>query len=791
MQFIYQPLTWGFLLVGVPILIHLINMLRHRRQRWAAMDFLLESYRRNRRWVLLKQWLLLAARMLAMFLLVLLLASWLTGSQWMSWVGGNTTHHYVLLDDSLSMGEVDQNQTAYDRGLQALSGLMRAISARPGQHQVTLLRWSRAHLALKNSGEQARLDAAADLMGQSVPPNPESLLERIQITQPSSLAVSPSESLELVAPLVAENTGQNAELYVVSDLRRNEFAEAESLRNQLQAISQNVDKIHVIDCGQSSGRNLSVVSVEPELEVWAAGVPLIVRFQVRNRSSVPAKNVVVGIRAVSYGEGLAKPQVEREYSGDVVDLPSVVIEQIAPGETVTRQIQVLFGVPGDHVVEVRIDDDALPADNLRWCSIEIEAASKVLLIDGDVEQSNAFYLQNVVSPGPRLATGIQAESKDASYLRDVPVEVLRAYDVVALLDVPRLDPQAITSLEAFCRDGGGIFQICGANTNLEFANDSLFRDGEGFFPGKLERIVQLDEGVEESETAVTARPHPVLAPLLMMENSPFSLLSIRRMLELNVPEGASVDLVASGPEGMPLFVDNAFGQGRVLTLLTGLTPEWSNWAQDPTFVVLTLRALGYLGSFRRPATSAAAGEPIEMVMVGQSMLPEAEVLLPAMADGVRVRLQRPIEVSADETASSLKLAIDLEGEDRDLTASLLRPGVYETWMVNALGEAAVKNHARNVPAAEGDLDRVSYSELKQNLRGVPIEIDTAEAISGLSTSSPDAIHSTLLIVLLLGLLMLEQVLAYSASYHATPTATHVSHATAGHATQGRGAKQWG
>ena len=40
MQFLFQPLTWGFLLVAVPILIHLINLLRHRKQKWAAMDFL-------------------------------------------------------------------------------------------------------------------------------------------------------------------------------------------------------------------------------------------------------------------------------------------------------------------------------------------------------------------------------------------------------------------------------------------------------------------------------------------------------------------------------------------------------------------------------------------------------------------------------------------------------------------------------------------------------------------------------------------------------------------------------
>ena len=62
MQFIYQPLTWGFFLVLVPLLIHLINLMRHRRVQWAAMEFLLQSYRKHRKWVWLKQLLLLLAR---------------------------------------------------------------------------------------------------------------------------------------------------------------------------------------------------------------------------------------------------------------------------------------------------------------------------------------------------------------------------------------------------------------------------------------------------------------------------------------------------------------------------------------------------------------------------------------------------------------------------------------------------------------------------------------------------------------------------------------------------------
>ena len=51
-MFLYPALTAGFLFVAVPLLVHLINMLRHRRQRWAAMDFLMAAYRKQRNWIL-------------------------------------------------------------------------------------------------------------------------------------------------------------------------------------------------------------------------------------------------------------------------------------------------------------------------------------------------------------------------------------------------------------------------------------------------------------------------------------------------------------------------------------------------------------------------------------------------------------------------------------------------------------------------------------------------------------------------------------------------------------------
>ena len=159
----------------------------------------------------------------------------------------------------------------------------------------------------------------------------------------------------------------------------------------------------------------------------------------------------------------------------------MVIESIEPGQTVTRQFQAVFSTAGQHVVEASIPEDALKADNKRWCVINIQRSQRVLLVDGDVRQTNSFFLESVIQPGERLNTGLTFDRVDASYLRDVSPEELATMDVVALLDVPRLDASAVDKLISYADAGGGVLMVLGENTNLTFANESLYRDGRACF----------------------------------------------------------------------------------------------------------------------------------------------------------------------------------------------------------------------------------------------------------------------------------------------------------------------
>src|SRR3954463_833261 len=104
MEFIHPwYMAAGGALISSPILIHLINRMRFKRIRWAAMEFLLKSQKRNRRRLIIEQMILLLLRVLLVLLAGTLLARFLWDA--LAFARPQNTLHVVVLDDTPSMGD--------------------------------------------------------------------------------------------------------------------------------------------------------------------------------------------------------------------------------------------------------------------------------------------------------------------------------------------------------------------------------------------------------------------------------------------------------------------------------------------------------------------------------------------------------------------------------------------------------------------------------------------------------------------------------------------------------------
>ncbi|MCH5373162.1 MAG: BatA domain-containing protein, partial [Planctomycetes bacterium] len=141
MNFLPSFVAWPFAAAGLiaatgPIVIHLLNRRRHRTVHWAAMEFLREAFKRNRRILQIRDLLLLLLRTLAVLLIGLALARPFFSAGNEAFDGSQPLHAVLIVDNSLSMGFESLGGTSLDRAKQRAR---RFIGRLPTDSRVTVI----------------------------------------------------------------------------------------------------------------------------------------------------------------------------------------------------------------------------------------------------------------------------------------------------------------------------------------------------------------------------------------------------------------------------------------------------------------------------------------------------------------------------------------------------------------------------------------------------------------------------------------------------------------------------
>jgi hypothetical protein len=723
--FVHPALLWGLLLAGVPVLIHLINMMRHRRVQWAAMEFLLASQKKNRTWILLKQLLLLLARVTVVAVLVLVVAQPMLRGQWGTIFGGIKTHHLVLLDDSYSMSDrwADTSAFAEAKAVVQRIGVEAARQVQP--QRFTLLRFSQAG--------RVALGTQPDLLSESVshdfPDRLQRILDRLKVSQ---TAAGAHAALEAIGQLVGDGDGEHRIVYLISDFRAREWNDPRDIRNHLLRMNDTGAELHLVNCVDATHPNLAITNLAPGPGTQAAGVPLFMEVTVENFGNAPLKEVPVLLAA------------------DDQARPALTIPEIPPRKAVKERFSVHFPTAGQHVIAARLESDVVAADNFRWCALDFPASLPVLLIDGDPEAIDARYLSAALSPGGPVATGITPRIEKPRYLSLNPLDPFHA---IYLLNVERLDQSAIDALEKYAAAGGGVGVFLGPQSQAKFVDDALYRGGKGFFPVPLSSQAELLVDRLQKTPDLDVTEHPIFAVLAGKRNSFLSTVLVNRYFAVpkdwRAEADAKVQVIARLRTGEPLAVERQFGDGRVVAFLTTAAPTWNTWARNnPSFVVAMLEMQAYL-SRRSAEAPHPVGAPLTLKLDPTKYDPPVRFSFPE-TDGP------PVSTSA------------ARGANGTLTATLTAPdvsGVYQARLSRKDGVEEVRRVAINVEPEEGDLKTIEGSRLASRLEGVAYKFEQAAMFQYSTDEVAGTNLSESLFYLLLLLLIGEQILAWSASYH--------------------------
>src|SRR3989304_181180 len=276
--FVHPLLLWGLPMVALPVLIHLINMMRHRRIQWAAMEFLLISQKKHRAWILLMLLLLLLLHIMATAAIVLMVAQPLLHHRWGRLLGGTQTHHGILLDDSFSMSDHWDDTSAFEQGKRVIQRIG-AEAARHVQPQLfTLLPFShvgRAHDSVKNELINCRI-------GNDFTNKLTETLKNIHVSQTNA---GPVGALRALDQILGQSQDERRILYIISDFRTRQWNDPADVKNMLlKWQSTQGEKIHLVNCVDRVRNNLALDCLTPEDGIKAAGVPWFMAVAVPNFS---------------------------------------------------------------------------------------------------------------------------------------------------------------------------------------------------------------------------------------------------------------------------------------------------------------------------------------------------------------------------------------------------------------------------------------------------------------------------------------------------------------------------
>src|SRR5688500_6925754 len=119
MTFLQPFILWGLPLLLIPVVIHLLNRLRHRPQPWAAMRFLRAANQTSISQAKLRQFLVLLFRVLAVIALIFFLSRPLAGG-WLGWALSPAPEAIVLILDRSASMEASSGASGKSRREQAI-----------------------------------------------------------------------------------------------------------------------------------------------------------------------------------------------------------------------------------------------------------------------------------------------------------------------------------------------------------------------------------------------------------------------------------------------------------------------------------------------------------------------------------------------------------------------------------------------------------------------------------------------------------------------------------------------
>lgn len=573
MTFLNPAVLFGLLAASIPIIIHLLNLRKLKKIEFSTLQFLKELQKNKIRKIILKQWLLLALRVLIILCIVTAFARpTLVGVS----IGGTTsaakTTAVFILDDTFSMSVIDQNGSYFNQAKESIKNILNQFEE-GDEFGLVLV-----------SGQSDEIEMIS---------NRSRFEQEINASAISYASGKLNNAIIKAAELIGEAKNFNKEIYLFTDFQKGRLANENEITNLKEQLGEQV-RLYSFNYGGKEPFNFGIENLKINTQIFEKDKSIKFEATVKNYSERTKDNLVVSL--FINGERLAQQSLN-----------------LNPGDSKLANLEASTKTFGYNEALVEIEEDDILQDNRRFISFFIPEIIPVLILAENPADTKLIEaaLKSVSDQSYFELTVKKTEQISGTQLNNFQVMILVSSNFL----------NAKEKINQFLSSGKGVIIFPSSDftaTNLISSLNSINVFVSGIF-------VKTDKGQSVRFNEIDFN-HPVFENIFIDE----------KKKQIESPEIYSCYKINSGGKGKSIIAledessflsEYSLNKGKVILFNCSPVFSWSDFPIKSIFAPLVTKSVMYLSSKNNGDENYIAGETIN-VNVSERTLPQIKVVRP-------------------------------------------------------------------------------------------------------------------------------------------------------------------
>lgn len=547
MSFLSPLFLFAVMAIGLPLIIHLLNLKRPEKVAFSTLAFFKELQKTTIRKIKIKRYLLLFVRLLAIACLALVLARPFLPPGISGGDNKSAALHVILLDNSISMSRIGENGPLFEQAKEIIRSL--EASAKDIDR----------YIFQTTNGEEE----FATVIGSS------QLLRRVENAEINSGGNYTETRFQGVIEILEDSPFENKRVFLISD---GQLSQLKGLL-EIERIPRTISTTF-FNLGDVPVQNTMITSLETTSDMIGAGLPVILSVEISNQSDIPISNQFVTL----------------EYENEIVGQYSI---SLPANSNQTFSFEVIPSKTGTSTGKILIEGDEFVEDNTRYITIQVPERRDILWVAENTIPGELSYTELVLNASNQSDAQLGYQRVNLDEFGSTNFE---SFEAIIFDGLDQIPDYAHQRLQNYVQNGGGIVIFPSEQSDLQNYNRFFNLYNAGNFVGVVGDYASFDIIASGNKLQ---EDHPIFTALFdAEENEQIRVTSpdifyFYRFESSTSPGGFNILNLNTGD---PLFREKRFGDGKLLISAIGNDPGWSNFGVKPLFAPFYYRSLLYVSS---------------------------------------------------------------------------------------------------------------------------------------------------------------------------------------------------